>query len=161
MTTMINTMNASIDFRMARTEDVPAIVQMLLDDILGATRETIGDNVSEKYMAAFKRIEADPNQELTVAEMNGEIVATFQLTFIQYLTYQGGLRAQIEAVRTHSKYRGQGIGKQVFAYAINRAKEKGCHMIQLTSDKQRPDAIRFYESLGFIATHEGMKLVIG
>lgn len=82
-------MNASLNFRLATMEDVPVIVQMLLDDVLGATRETIGDNISEKYMAAFKRIEADPNQELTVAEMNGEIVATFQLTFIQYLAYPG------------------------------------------------------------------------
>ena len=90
--------------------------------------------------------------------MNGGVVATFQLTFIQYLTYQGGLRAQIEAVRTNSAYRGQGIGTKVVAYAIERAREKGCHMLQLTSDKRRPDAIRFYESLGFTATHEGMKL---
>lgn len=151
-------MNASLTFRLATTEDVPAIVQMLLDDVLGATRESTGDSIPEKYIIAFKKIEADPNQELTVAEMNSEIVATFHLTFIQYLTYQGGLRAQVEAVRTHAKYRGQGIGASVFAYAINRAKEKGCHMVQLTSDKQRPDAIRFYESLGFVASHEGMKL---
>ena len=99
-----------------------------------------------------------PYQELTIVEMNGEIVATFHLTFIQYLTYQGGRRAQVEAVRTNSKYCGQGIGATVFKYAINRAKEKGCHLLQLTSDKKRPDAIRFYESLGFSATHEGMKL---
>ena len=90
--------------------------------------------------------------------MNGEKVGTYQLTFIQYLTHQGGLRAQIEAVRTISNYRGQGIGTKVFEYIIERAKQKGCNMLQLTSDKQRPDAIKFYEAIGFVPTHEGMKL---
>ena len=134
------------------------IVQMLSDDPLGASRETVETALPDSYKKAFERIKADANQELTVVEMNGEKVATFQLTFIQYLTYQGGLRAQIEAVRIKSAYRGQGLGTRVVDYAINRAKEKGCHLVQLTSDKQRPDAIRFYESLGFRATHEGMKL---
>lgn len=151
-------MNTELIFRIAIKEDLFDIVQMLLDDTLGASREKMGETIPESYFKAFEKIATDPNQELTVVEMNGEKVATFQLTFIQYLTYQGGLRAQIEAVRTHSKFRGQGIGKKVFEYAINRAKEKGCHLIQLTSDKKRPDAIRFYESLGFVATHEGMKL---
>ena len=93
--------------------------------------------------------------------MNGELVATFHLTFIQYLTHRGGLRAQIEAVRTHSRFRGRGIGKAVFDYAIDRARNKGCHLVQLTTDKQPPDAIRFYKSLGFVGTHEGMKLKLG
>ena len=92
--------------------------------------------------------------------MNGVKVATFHLTFIQYLTHQGGLRAQIEAVRTNSNFRGQGIGKKVFEYVISRAKEKGCILIQLTTDKKRPDALRFYEEIGFVATHEGMKFKI-
>ncbi|RCR68865.1 GNAT family N-acetyltransferase [Larkinella punicea] len=90
--------------------------------------------------------------------MNTEIVATFQLSFIQYLTYQGGIHAQIEAVRVKSDYRGQGIGKAVFDYAIERARAKGAHVVQLTTDKKRPDAIRFYASLGFVDSHEGMKL---
>ncbi|GAB4031228.1 GNAT family N-acetyltransferase [Spirosoma jeollabukense] len=147
-----------LTFRLATKDDLVAIVRMLSDDTLGASREKFDEVLPENYVAAFARIEQDPNQELTVVEMNGELVATFQLTFIQYLTYQGGLRAQMEAVRTNSAYRGQGIGTKVFAYAINRAREKGCHLLQLTSDKRRPDAIRFYESLGFTATHEGMKL---
>jgi GNAT superfamily N-acetyltransferase len=147
-----------LTFRLAIKDDLVDIVRLLSDDTLGSSREKFDDTLSQNYVAAFERIEQDPNQELTVAEMNGEMVATFQLTFIQYLTYQGGLRAQIEAVRTNSTYRGQGIGTRVFAYAINRAREKGCHLLQLTSDKRRPDAIRFYESLGFMATHEGMKL---
>ena len=156
-------METVLSFKIATKDDLLAIVQMLLDDTLGATREKTGtissvEELPESYLLAFEKISTDPNQELIIVEMNGEKVATFQLSFIQYLTYQGGLRGQIEAVRTHSKYRGQGIGKKVFEYAINRAKEKGCHLIQLTTDKKRPDALRFYESLGFVASHEGMKL---
>lgn len=159
-------METPLNFRIATKDDLLAIIQMLLDDTLGATREKTGaissvDELQESYLSAFEKISTDPNQELIIVEMNGEKVATFQLSFIQYLTYQGGLRGQIEAVRTHSKYRGQGIGKKVFEYAINRAKEKGCHLIQLTTDKKRPDALRFYESLGFVASHEGMKLKLG
>ncbi|MPR33550.1 GNAT family N-acetyltransferase [Salmonirosea aquatica] len=154
-------MTDTLTFRKATENDLSHIIKMLADDTFGSTRELLEDGVSEVYVKAFEKITADANQELTVVEMNGELVATFHLTFIQYLTHQGGLRAQIEAVRTHSGHRGQGIGKQVFDYAINRAKAKGCRMIQLTSDKQRPDAIRFYESLGFEATHEGMKLKLG
>lgn len=145
-------------FRLAKKEDLPAIIRMLADDSLGEAREQVNDEISDNYLQAFERISNDPNQELTIVEMNGEAVATFQLSFIPYLTYQGGMRAQVEAVRTHANYRGQGIGSKVFAYIINRAKEKGCHMVQLTTDKQRPDAIRFYEALGFKSTHEGMKL---
>ena len=93
-----------------------------------------------------------------VVEKQQEVIGTMQLSFIQYLTYQGGVRAQIEAVRIRKDQRGTGLGTQMFEWAINRAKERGAHVLQLTSDKQRPDAIRFYESLGFVATHAGMKL---
>ncbi len=151
-------MNNELTFRLATTDDLADIVAMLADDTLGMGREKVGSVISDRYIHAFENIRKDPNQELTIVEMSGEKVATFQLSFIQYLTYEGGLRAQVEAVRTHGKFRGQGIGTRVFEYAINRAKEKGCHMVQLTSDKKRPDAIRFYESLGFVASHEGMKL---
>jgi ribosomal protein S18 acetylase RimI-like enzyme len=151
-------MDTTLTYRLATKDDLFDIVRMLSDDSLGASREKTGDTLPDSYTKAFEKIVSDPNQELTVVEMNGEKVATFHLSFIQYLTYQGGLRAQIEAVRTNSAYRGQGIGTKVFEYAIARAKEKGCHMVQLTSDKKRSDAIRFYESLGFVASHEGMKL---
>jgi ribosomal protein S18 acetylase RimI-like enzyme len=147
-----------LKFRLATKDDLMDIIKMLADDMLGSKREVYSDNLSDNYTKAFEIINSDPNQELTIAEMNGENVATFHLTFIQYLTHHGGLRAQIEAVRINSQYRGQGIGRKVFDYAINRAKEKGCILIQLTTDKNRPDAIRFYESIGFIATHEGMKI---
>jgi GNAT superfamily N-acetyltransferase len=151
-------MNNELLFRLAKEEDIIDIVRMLADDPLGATREKFEDNLSDNYIKAFKHIQSDSNQELTIVELKGEKVATFQLTFIQYLTHQGALRAQVEAVRTHSNYRGQGIGKKVFNYIIERATAKGCHLLQLTSDKKRPDAIKFYEAIGFIATHEGMKL---
>jgi GNAT superfamily N-acetyltransferase len=151
-------MTNDLTFRLAQIDDLMDIVRMLSDDTLGATREKYEPILSNNYIKAFENIISDPNQELTIIEMNGEKVGTYQLTFIQYLTHQGGLRAQIEAVRTNSKYRGQGIGKKVFEFIIERAKQKGCNMLQLTTDKQRPDAIKFYETIGFVPTHEGMKL---
>ncbi len=151
-------MENQLHFRLATPDDLLDIIKMLSDDKLGSTREQIGENISENYKMAFENIAKDPNQELTVVEMDGKKVGTFHLTFIQYLTHQGGLRAQVEAVRTHSDYRGQGIGSKMFEYIKARAKQKGCNMVQLTTDKQRPEALRFYESLGYVASHEGMKL---
>jgi ribosomal protein S18 acetylase RimI-like enzyme len=151
-------MNTNLTFRLATIEDLPEIISMLADDVYGAQRESVTEKISDKYLSAFKKIQEDPNQELTVVEINGNKVATFQLTFIQYLNFEGALRAQIEAVRTHSDYRGQGIGTKVLNYAINRAREKDCQLIQLTSDKRRTEAIKFYEKLGFKASHEGFKL---
>ena len=144
--------------RKATYEDVSAIVAMLADDELGAKRENFQQPLPEVYLSAFEVIISDPHQELMVVEKQQEVIGTMQLSFIQYLTYQGGVRAQIEAVRIRKDQRGTGLGTQMFEWAINRAKERGAHVLQLTSDKQRPDAIRFYESLGFVASHEGMKL---
>ncbi len=111
------------------------------------------------YLKAFEKINADENQELMVLESeNHEVIGTFQLSFIQYLSYCGSVRAQIENVMVRKDQRGLGIGKLMFEWAINRAKERYAHVLQLTSDKKRPRAIKFYEDLGFIATHEGMKL---
>ena len=142
----------------ATKEDVSAIVAMLADDELGTERENFRQPLPEVYLKAFDVIISDPHQELIVVEKEQEVIGTMQLSFIQYLTYQGGVRAQIEAVRIRKEQRGTGLGTQMFEWAINRAKERGAHVLQLTSDKQRPDAIRFYESLGFVASHEGMKL---
>jgi len=148
-----------LNFREATNEDVPLIVQLLADDKLGQLREKYEDPLPENYVEAFANINVDPNQELIVVENeNKEIVGTLQLTFIQYLTYQGGIRAQIEAVRIREDQRGKGLGQKMFEWAIQRAKERKAHLLQLTTDKQRPDAIRFYEKLGFKATHEGMKI---
>ncbi|MFT4778654.1 MAG: GNAT superfamily N-acetyltransferase [Flavobacteriales bacterium] len=112
-----------------------------------------------EYLTAFDRISADKNQELMVVEDdNMEVIGTLQLSFIQYLTYRGGIRAQIEAVRIRKDKRGLGIGKTMFQWAISRAKEKNAHVLQLTTDKKRPEAIQFYEDLGFTMSHEGMKM---
>ena len=113
----------------------------------------------EKYYDAFDKISEDSNQELIVVENEkDEIIGTLQLSFIQYLTYQGGIRAQIEAVRVREDLRGEGLGQKLFEWAIERAKERNAHLLQLTTDKERSEAIRFYEKLGFKATHEGMKI---
>ena len=150
-----------LSFREARKDDLTLIIQTLADDPLGSKRENLQTPLPVAYLKAFDSIVDDPNNELVVATLNAEIVGFLQLTFIPYLTYQGGWRALIEGVRVNKKHRNQGIGKKIFTWAIDRAKEKGCHLIQLTTDKKRLDARRFYESLGFEATHEGMKLHLG
>ena len=147
-----------LTFRRATGADVPVIVAMLADDDLGAHREAQGAELPASYFAAFQAIDADPHQELVIAERDGEAVGTLQLTFLPYLTYQGGWRAQIEAVRVASQYRNEGLGHELFVWAIDRARERGCHLVQLTTDKRRNDAHRFYEDLGFVPSHEGMKL---
>ncbi len=148
-----------MNFRKAIIGDVPYIVQMLSMDKLGEMREDYRDPLPEKYYDAFKKIDSDKNQELIVVEnVDKSIIGTLQLSFIQYLTYQGGIRAQIEAVRIREDKRGQGIGELMFKWAIHRASDRGAHLLQLTTDKKRPDALKFYEKLGFTASHEGMKL---
>ena len=146
-------------FRKATVTDVSAIVGMIADDELGKTRENFRDPLPTEYLKAFENINADQNQELIVVENdNAEVVGTLQLSFIQYLTYRGVIRAQIEAVRIRKDQRGLGIGKTVFEWAIDRAKKRNAHLLQLTTDKKRPQAIKFYEDLGFKASHEGMKI---
>ena len=146
-------------FRQALRKDVSTIVEMIADDELGKTRENFQTPLPTAYLNAFENIKADPNQELIVLEdEHAEIIGTLQLSFIQYLTYRGGIRAQIEAVRIRKDKRGLGIGKTMFEWAIDKAKERNAHLLQLTTDKKRPKAIKFYEDLGFKATHEGMKM---
>lgn len=148
-----------MNFRKATKEDVPKIVEMIAHDKLGKLRENYKEPLPPKYYKAYENINMDANQELIVAEnKQGEVVGTLQLSFIQYLTYQGGIRAQIEAVRIRDDQRGKGLGEQLFQWAINRAKDRGAHLLQLTTDKKRPKALTFYEKLGFKASHEGMKL---
>ncbi|UOY07056.1 GNAT family N-acetyltransferase [Muricauda sp. SCSIO 64092] len=145
--------------REATEEDIPGIVEMLANDELGKKREDFRLPIPKNYLLAYERIASDANQELLVLENDStKVIGTLQLSFLQYLTYQGGLRAQIEQVRIHHSYRGKGLGKLLFQYAINRAKEKGAHVIQLTTDKKRPEALEFYTNLGFQPSHEGMKL---
>ena len=148
-----------ITFRQAKITDLPIIVEMLADDALGKSREDFQHPLPSSYTEAFKRINDDPNQELMVViSENVDVIGTFQLSFIQYLTYQGGLRAQIEAVRIKKGFRGIGLGKEMFLWAIGRARKKGAHVLQLTTDKKRPEALQFYKNFGFRDSHEGMKL---
>lgn len=151
-------MKPQVQFRSARPGDLSSIVEMLADDPLGAQRECFEMPVPQCYHDAFAAIDGDPNNELVLATLDGRIVGVMQLTFIPYLTYQGGWRALIEGVRVAASSRSMGIGRELLQWAIQRARERGCHMLQLTTDKTRPDALRFYESLGFVASHEGMKL---
>lgn len=134
------------------------IVKMLADDPLGAKREIHTDPPPESYYRAFEAIAQDPNNELIVAEADGIVVGVLQMTFIPGMTYQGGWRALMEGVHVAAPVRSQGIGRRLFQWAIERARQKGCRLLQLTSDKSRPDAIRFYQRLGFVASHEGLKL---
>ena len=147
-----------LTFRQATLIDLPIIVEMLANDPLGASREQFSDPLSEAYISAFSAIDTDPNNELTVACLSGKVVGVLQLTFIPYLTYKGSWRGLIEGVRVAQDYRSQGVGDRLFEWAIERSKACGCRILQLTTDKARPDALRFYERLGFRATHEGMKL---
>lgn len=149
----------TLTFRQAAREDVPAIVALLADDALGARREQYASPLPKPYYDAFAAIDSDPNNELIVVDAaERHVVAVLQLTFIPYITYQGGWRALIEGVRVSATLRSSGIGGELIEWAIERARERGCHMVQLTSDKARPDAVRFYERLGFVASHQGMKL---
>lgn len=146
-------------FREAVRKDVPVIVQLLANDKLGANREDYRDPLPEIYYNAFDTIDADSTQKLIVVENNNqEIIGTLQLSFIRYLTYRGGIRVQIEAVRVREDMRGAGIGQQIFEWAIEQARRAGAHLVQLTTDKERPEAIQFYQKLGFKSSHEGMKL---
>jgi GNAT superfamily N-acetyltransferase len=148
-------------FRKATRADLPAIVHLLAQDMLGQKREDYRDPLPNSYHEAFDRIDADPNQELIVAEQtDGEVIGTLQLTILPNLSYQGSSRALIEAVRVREDQRGAGIGGELLQWAIGRARERGARMLQLTSDKQRTDAVRFYEKLGFKASHEGLKMFL-
>ncbi|ROT32929.1 GNAT family N-acetyltransferase [Micromonospora sp. HM5-17] len=154
---------AELIFRTARRADVPAIVAMLLDDEIGAARESgppVHEEIDAAYWAGFEAVDADPRNELVVAERDGELVGTMQLTFIPSLSRRGAERLQIEAVRVRSDLRGRGIGRRMITWAVDQARERGCGLVQLTTDKRRADAHRFYASLGFQATHEGMKLIL-
>lgn len=150
--------DTSLLFRLANQNDLEHIVRMLADDPLGAAREQYERPLPASYQTAFAAIQADPNNELIVACIDDQVVGVLQITFIPYLTYRGSWRALIEGVRIDARYRSRGFGKLLFEWAIARSAERGCHMVQLTTDKQRPKAKQFYASLGFIDSHEGMKL---
>ncbi len=145
--------------RQATLTDVPAIVALLADDELGATRDGIRTEADlAVYQRAFAAIDRDPAQMLVVAEAGGRLVATLQLMFIPGLSHRGALRAQIESVRVAAELRGRGLGQAIMAWVIDEARRRGCSLVQLATHKSRSGAHRFYERLGFVASHEGMKL---
>ena len=150
--------NPGLRFRRATAEDLDPIVRMLADDPLGATRETHATPLPASYLSAFAAIQADPHNELWVACLDDQVVGVLQVTFIPSLSYRGRWRALVEGVRVDSGVRRRGVGRALLERAIARARERGCHLVQLTTDKSRPEAKAFYESLGFAASHEGMKL---
>jgi ribosomal protein S18 acetylase RimI-like enzyme len=151
---------APLAIRRARADDVPAIVALLADDAIGSLREDGGAVLNPRYADAFAAIDQDANQYLAVAEQAGRIVGCLQLTFIPGLTRRGAWRGQIEGVRIASDHRGEGLGERMLAWAIATCRAQGCTLVQLTTDKRRPEAISFYERLGFRASHEGMKLAL-
>jgi len=148
----------SVVFRLARRADIPAIVCLLSDDELGRGRERFEDPLPESYYAAYEEISHDSNHELIVAEDNGKVIGSLHLMFLPSLSFQGGLRAQVESVRVDESQRGRGIGSELMKWTIERARARGAHIVQLTTHASRKDAHRFYEHLGFRGTHLGMKL---
>ena len=146
--------------RDAREGDVPSIVSLYADDSLGQARERAVEPLPASYWTAFEAIRTDPRHRLVVID-DGEIAATLQLSFLPHLVRAGTERAQVEAVRVASHRRGAGLGRALLAWAVQEARQRGCGVVQLTTDASRPDAHRVYEGLGFSATHIGMKLALG
>ena len=147
-------------FRQAEERDIPAIVAMLADDVLGAAREDQSSPLNAAYLEAFAAIARDKNQFLLVAESDSQIAGCLQLSFIPGLSRLGMWRGQIESVRIARDYRGQGLGEQMLQWAITKCRDKNCGLVQLHTDVTRTDAIRFYEKLGFKPSHAGMKLAL-
>ena len=147
-------------FRPAIASDLAGIVAMLADDELGQQREDPSTALNQKYSDAFAAIDHDSNQLLAVVEEDGILLGCLQITFIPGLSRLGMWRGQIESVRFAAGHRGEGLGRKMFEWAINECRSRGCGLVQLTTDKSRADASRFYGSLGFKASHEGMKLTL-
>jgi GNAT superfamily N-acetyltransferase len=155
----LDTRAGEVQLRRATAVDVPALVALLADDPVGAGRETPDGDMSG-YHRAFAAIDADPHQLLVAATDGDRVVGTLQLTFIPGLSRGGALRAQVEAVRVHADSRGRGLGEALLTWAVDEARRRGCALVQLTTDKSRHDAHRFYDRLGFLASHEGYKLLL-
>ena len=151
-------MDDAVTIRSATEADLDALIAMLANDPLGQTREQTDAGSLARYRTAFADIAADPRNDILVAERQGAVIGCLQLTFIPGLSYTGGERAQIEAVRVAADARGHGLGRRLVEHAIAAARARGAVLVQLTSDKSRPDALAFYEQLGFTASHEGFKL---
>jgi GNAT superfamily N-acetyltransferase len=152
---------SAVVLRRAAAGDLSAIVGLLAADQLGAARDGIRDDADlQAYRRAFAAIDRDPAHVLLVAQAGDRVVATMQLSFLPGLGRRGALRAQIEAVRVHQDFRRGGLGQAMLTWAIDEARRRGCALVQLTTDKSRTSAHRFYERLGLVASHEGMKLTL-
>ncbi|MEV0152440.1 GNAT family N-acetyltransferase [Micromonospora sp. NPDC050686] len=147
-----------VTLREAVRADLPAVVALLADDMLGKARDFT--EVDEAYERAFADITADARNHLIVADRGGELIGCMQITYIPGLGRHGAERSLIESVRVRSDLRGQGLGRRMMAWAVAEARQRGCGLVQLTTDKTRADAHRFYRDLGFVASHEGMKLAL-
>ena len=147
---------ASVSIRIARRDDVPAIVAMLADDHLGRARERVEDPLPAAYYDAFARVERDPNLALVVAEAEGRVVGCLQLAILPGISSQGGRRGLLEDVRVATDCRSRGIGEQLVQWAVAEAKARGCNLVELLTHQTRTDAQRFYKRLGFTASHVGM-----
>lgn len=145
-------------FRLATRADLATLVAMLADDELGSQREDSSQPLNPAYSDAFAQIDADPNNALVVADIDGKAVGMMQLTYIPYLTHCGSWRCMVEGVRVATEQRGLGLGRSLLKHAIECARKPNCRLLQLTSDKRRPEALRFYRSLSFEDPHEGFKL---
>jgi GNAT superfamily N-acetyltransferase len=157
----LETRTSTARLRPAVADDVPAIVELLADDQLGAWRDgAAGTDGLQPYLRAFAAIDADPAHLLLVAVAEGTVVATMQLSFLPGLARRGALRAQLEAVRVGAGHRSSGLGTAMVTWAVEEARRRGCALVQLTTDKRRTDAHRFYARLGFTASHEGFKLLL-
>lgn len=157
MTEPLVTLDGGVTLRLARPDDLPALLALLADDPLGRGRE-VADLAP--YRTAFAAIDADPAHLLVVAEHDGAVVGTLQLTVLPGLARGGALRAQVEAVRVHAERRSSGLGAAMLGWSVDEARRRGCALVQLTTDKARTDAHRFYERLGFTASHVGYKLAL-
>ena len=146
--------------RKMQKADLGVVVNLLADDELGRSREDKAEVVHGDYLRAFDQIDNDVNQQAAIFEFNGEIIGCLQITFIPGLSRRGSLRGQIEGVRVSRNFRGKGYGSKMIAWAIKKCRDRGCRVVQLTSDKKREKAIRLYEKLGFIKSHEGFKLTL-
>jgi GNAT superfamily N-acetyltransferase len=148
----------TVHFRPAQLRDLASIIALVADDGLGKGREDPGETPLPEYVAAFDAIAGDSNQLMAVVELEGEVIGYMQISFIPGLSRRGAWRGQLESVRIASQRRGRGLGEQFFRWAIEQCRARGCKLVQLTTDTRRSDALRFYERLGFVASHHGMKL---
>lgn len=151
---------ANVTIRRAMREDLPGIVALLADDDLGRGREDASPAAMPRYEKAFEELARDPNQMPIVLTIDGGVAGYLQITFIPGLSRQGMWRGLVESVRIDRRQRGQRLGQAMMRFAIDECRKRGCKLVQLTSDKARADAHRFYVRLGFVASHEGMKLAL-